>query len=67
VDELVAALDWPRSRVTDALDAMDRRPVIADPLALRSTGRDTFTITARPDRLSPAQREALRDGVAGRL
>jgi DNA-binding transcriptional regulator GbsR (MarR family) len=67
VDELVAALDWPPSRVTDALDAMDRRPVIADPLALRSTGRDTFTITARPDRLSPAQREALRADVAGRL
>jgi hypothetical protein len=59
VDELVTALDWLRKRVTDALDAMDRRPVIADPLALVSTGPDTYTITTRPDRLSPAQREAL--------
>ena len=62
VDKLVAALDWPRKRVTAALDAIDRRPVIADPLAVVSAGPDTYTITTRPDRLSPAQREALRGG-----
>lgn len=60
VNELVTALGWPRKRVTDALDAIDRRPVIADPLILVSTGPGTYAITTRPDRLSPAQREALR-------
>jgi len=64
VDELATALDRPRKRVTDALDAIDRRPVIADPLALVSTEPDTYTITTRPDRLSPAQREALRATTA---
>lgn len=67
VDELATALGWPRKRVTDALDAMERRPVIADPLAVVSTGSDRYAITAGPDRLSPAQREALgtrRGGIA---
>jgi DNA-binding transcriptional regulator GbsR (MarR family) len=58
--ELATALDWPRKHVTDVLDAIQRRPVIADPLALVSTGPDTYTIKTRPDRLSPAQRKALR-------
>jgi DNA-binding transcriptional regulator GbsR (MarR family) len=59
-DELATALDWPRKRLTDALDAIDHRPVIADPLALVSAGPDTYAITTRPDRLNPAQHEALR-------
>jgi hypothetical protein len=60
VDELTTALGWPRKRVSAALDAIECRPGIADPLALTSTGPDTYTITTRPDRLSPTQREALR-------
>jgi DNA-binding MarR family transcriptional regulator len=59
-DDLATALDWPRRRVIDALGAIERRPALADPLALMSTGPDTYTITTRPDRLSPAQRDALR-------
>ncbi|MEV0197854.1 MarR family transcriptional regulator, partial [Nonomuraea sp. NPDC050691] len=63
-DVLAAALDWPRGRAADALDAIGRRPDIADPLALERTGTGAYTVTTRPDRLSPAQREALRSGVA---
>lgn len=65
VDDLVAALGWLRPRVTDAVDAIDRRAVDADPLALVSAGPDTYAVTARPDRLSPAQREALRAVASG--
>jgi hypothetical protein len=36
-----------------------RRPAIADPLVLRAVADRTYTLTARPDRLSPAQRPAL--------
>ncbi|MEU6718748.1 MarR family transcriptional regulator [Nonomuraea sp. NPDC046802] len=59
VDELAKALDWPRRRAADALDTVERRPAIADPLALRRGETGTYTITTRQDRLSPAQREAL--------
>jgi DNA-binding MarR family transcriptional regulator len=64
VDGLVTALDWIPQRVTDALDALNRQPVIADPLALVSTGPDTYTVTARPDRLSRAQQDRIRAHVA---
>ncbi|WP_228838915.1 GbsR/MarR family transcriptional regulator [Nocardia amamiensis] len=57
---LAGALDWPRDRATAALDAIERQPAIADPLALRASGPETYTCTTRPDRLSPAQREALQ-------
>ncbi|TCO59385.1 GbsR/MarR family transcriptional regulator [Actinocrispum wychmicini] len=56
---LATALDWPRDRAAAALDAIARQPAIADPLALRATGPETYTLTTRPDRLSPAQREAI--------
>ncbi|WP_413253986.1 helix-turn-helix domain-containing protein [Streptomyces decoyicus] len=56
---LATALDWPRDRARAALDAIQRQPALADPLALRSIGPQTYTLTTRPDRLSPAQREAL--------
>ncbi|GFJ93726.1 GbsR/MarR family transcriptional regulator [Phytohabitans rumicis] len=64
-DELAAALDWPRKRVTDALSAIECRPALADPLALTSTGADTYAVTTRPDRLNPRQRNALRARSAG--
>jgi DNA-binding transcriptional regulator GbsR (MarR family) len=56
---LATALGWPRDRATTALDTIHRQPAIADPLALQVTGPETYALTARPDRLSPAQREAL--------
>jgi DNA-binding transcriptional ArsR family regulator len=59
VAALATALDWPRDRTAAALDAIRRQPAIADPLALRAAGPRTYTLTARPDRLSPAQRKAL--------
>lgn len=59
LDALATGLDWPRDRTTDALDAIRRQPAIADPLALRAAGPETYGVTARPDRLSPAQRRAF--------
>ncbi len=56
---LAAALDWPRDRVTAALNALHGQPAIADPLVLQAIGPDAYTVTTRPDRLSRAQREAL--------
>lgn len=58
-DELAAALDRPLERVVDALGAIEQRPVIADPLVLRRAKPGAYTVTPRPDRLSPAQRQAL--------
>ncbi|MEV0379455.1 helix-turn-helix domain-containing protein [Nonomuraea sp. NPDC050643] len=63
VDELAMALGWPARRVADALDVVERHPAVADPLALRHTPPGTYALTTRPDRLSPAQRAALR-GIA---
>lgn len=63
---LAAALDWPRGRATAALDAIERQPAIADPLALRASGPETYTFTTRPDRLSPAQRGALQACIRDR-
>ncbi|MFG1916759.1 helix-turn-helix domain-containing protein [Micromonospora sp. NPDC048898] len=58
---LATALDWPRDRLTAALEAIQRHPAIADPLVLRTIEPQAYTITTRPDRLSPAQRQALED------
>ncbi|MEV4313441.1 helix-turn-helix domain-containing protein [Actinocrispum sp. NPDC049592] len=59
VDRLATALEWPNERVTAALDAIQCKPALADPLALHPTAPGTYTLIARPDRLSPAQRNAL--------
>jgi len=56
---LATALGWPRDRAVAALDAIHGQPAIADPFALRATGPETYALATRPDRLSPAQREAL--------
>ncbi|MER7504231.1 helix-turn-helix domain-containing protein [Nonomuraea pusilla] len=58
-DDLATALDWPLRRADDALDVISRRPVLSDPFTLERLGRGTYAVTPRPDRLSPAQREAL--------
>jgi hypothetical protein len=57
---LATALDWPPSRAVTALDTIRCQPAVADPLALRVIGTKTYALTVRPERLSPAQREALR-------
>ena len=59
-DALATALGWPSGRATAALDAIRHRPAIADPLELRDAGSGTVTVTARPDRLNPVQREGIR-------
>jgi DNA-binding MarR family transcriptional regulator len=59
VGTLTTALDWPRDRTAVALNAIRQQPAIADPLALQAIGPETYTLTARPDRLSRAQRKAL--------
>ncbi|GIH96016.1 hypothetical protein Psi01_66460 [Planobispora siamensis] len=59
-DDLATALDWPAQRVTGALEVISRRPVLSDPLAVERLGDGTYVIVPRPDRLGPAQREALR-------
>ncbi len=56
---LAAALDWPAGRTTAALNTIRRQPAIADPLALRIGADRTYSLTAREDRLSRAQRAAL--------
>ena len=56
---LAAALDWPLPRATAAVAAIHDHPALADPLALRTAGPTTYALTARPDRLSAAQRRAL--------
>jgi hypothetical protein len=58
-DALATALGWPGERTEAALDVLRRQPALADPLVLRPGEAGTFALTPRPDRLSPAQREAL--------
>ncbi|WP_396135140.1 helix-turn-helix domain-containing protein [Amycolatopsis sp. A133] len=60
VHELATALGWPSRRAAAALDVIRSRPAVADPLELSGTGAGPISVTARPDRLSPAQREAIR-------
>ncbi|TDP93677.1 GbsR/MarR family transcriptional regulator [Labedaea rhizosphaerae] len=56
---MASALGWPRERVAAALAVIDRRPAVADPLTVERIWPETFTVAARPDRLSPAQRNRL--------
>nr|WP_042183569.1 helix-turn-helix domain-containing protein [Kibdelosporangium sp. MJ126-NF4]CEL15430.1 hypothetical protein [Kibdelosporangium sp. MJ126-NF4]CTQ92166.1 hypothetical protein [Kibdelosporangium sp. MJ126-NF4] len=66
LDTVATALDWPEDRVAAAVDAIQAKPAIADPLALHVIEPATYAIVARPDRLSHAQREALRQREARR-
>ncbi|CAM3767594.1 helix-turn-helix domain-containing protein [Kibdelosporangium persicum] len=59
-DTMATALDWPRDRVVAAVDAIRAKPALADPLALQAIAPETYTVAPRPDRLSAAQRRALR-------
>nr|WP_282707189.1 MarR family transcriptional regulator [Nonomuraea coxensis] len=64
VDDLAAALGWPARRAAAALDAISRRPSLSDPLAVERDGRGAYAVAPRPDRLSPAQRDALAERSA---
>lgn len=66
VDELSGALGWTPTRAASALTELERRPNLADPLLVGVQG-ERYAVTARPDRLSQAQRAALRpaSGAAG--
>jgi hypothetical protein len=57
--QLATVLGWPLERVTSALHDAEQHPDITDPVTLRRTEPGIYTITARPNRLTIAQREAL--------
>ncbi|WP_437970544.1 helix-turn-helix domain-containing protein [Sorangium sp. So ce260] len=57
--QLATALDWPADRVTSALHDAERYAEVIDPVALRRTADGACTVTARLDRLTTTQREAL--------
>jgi DNA-binding transcriptional ArsR family regulator len=59
VDQLTTALGWPSDRVTSALHDAEQHPDLTDPVALQRTESGMYTITARLDRLSTTQRQAL--------
>jgi Helix-turn-helix domain/MarR family len=60
VDQLAAALGWPPDRAAGALRDAEQHSDIANPIALQHPESGTYTITARHDRLSTTQRQALR-------
>ncbi|NUR87293.1 MAG: hypothetical protein HOY71_24680, partial [Nonomuraea sp.] len=53
------ALGWPARRTADALELAAGHPPLSDPLTVRRLASGTYTITPRPDRLTPTQRAAL--------
>ncbi len=61
-DALAAGLDWPRERITAAVEALRAEPAIADPFALNAVEAGKYGVVARPDRLSPRQCAALAQG-----
>lgn len=58
-DDLAAALDWPLARVATAIEHAHRHPEQAGPVRLRRTAPDTYTVTARLDRLTADQAQRL--------
>lgn len=62
-DELAAALDWSPDRVTAALRDAERHPDVTDPVVLQRIPDGGYTVAARTERLTPAQRAALRSGT----
>jgi DNA-binding transcriptional regulator GbsR (MarR family) len=59
VDQLGSALGWPSDRVSNALHATEQYADITDPVTIQHTESDMYTVTARVDRLSTTQRQAL--------
>ncbi|MFH8612147.1 MarR family transcriptional regulator [Streptomyces sp. NPDC018029] len=62
-DELAAALGWPQERTATAVNAVDsaeQQRGTSCPLILRRTPSGAYRVVSHPDRLTPAQRAALR-------
>lgn len=59
VSQLASALGWPANRVSTALRDAEHHPDITDPVTLRRIESGAYTMTARLDRLSVLQRQAL--------
>ncbi|WP_437298064.1 helix-turn-helix domain-containing protein [Sorangium sp. So ce426] len=59
VQQLATALGWSTDRVASALRDAEQHPDVTDPVALQRVEPGSFTINARLDRLTAAQREAL--------
>ncbi|WP_252435514.1 MarR family transcriptional regulator [Pseudonocardia humida] len=60
LDELAGALGWAPSRVADALREAARHPDVTDPVVVERTPDGAFAAAAPPQRLTAAQRAALR-------
>jgi hypothetical protein len=58
---VAAALGWPTDRVASALQAAEDYPDITGPVILQHAEADAYIMTARLDRLSAAQRQALNN------
>jgi DNA-binding transcriptional ArsR family regulator len=58
-DELADALGWAPGRLEKALHGAWDRPDIADPVALSRTENGAYTVVARAERLTAAQRSSL--------
>ncbi|MFD9902998.1 MarR family transcriptional regulator [Streptomyces sp. NPDC059063] len=60
VKEVAAALGWSEDRVATALYDAGQHPDVADPVTPRRNDDGTYTVVARRERLTAAQRAALR-------
>ncbi|MBC7300004.1 MAG: helix-turn-helix domain-containing protein [Nocardia sp.] len=59
--QLAAGLDWPLDRVASALHDAERLPELTDPVQVRHDEAGAWSVIARSDRLSTAQRRRLAD------
>ncbi|QNE21275.1 helix-turn-helix domain-containing protein [Kribbella qitaiheensis] len=57
--QLSTALTWPRPRVDDALQAAETYAYFTDPVVINHHPDDTYTVIAKPLRLTATQRKAL--------
>lgn len=62
--QLSTALAWPRRRVDDALQAAETYAYFTDPVVINHHPDDTYTVIAKPLRLSATQRKALAAHVS---
>lgn len=61
--QLSRALTWPRTRVDDALTAAETYAFFTDPVVIARRPDNTYTATAKPLRLTTAQRTALTEAA----
>ncbi|GAA4030319.1 hypothetical protein GCM10022247_64260 [Allokutzneria multivorans] len=59
IAELSTALDWSPERVVEALRNADQRPDLAGAVGVLRLENGAYAAGAAPDRLTPAQRDAL--------